>query len=156
MPKSEPMNHNPTSGTETSSSDIAKALTLEQIRELGHRVQEAQVQKINEHILDLKTAYAAAVRDLRRAFEGIGLSFEDGMSMKQPQFMAHLHDYVSHQHEHTGRIVNGIVPKKYQHPTNPTLAWAGRGLKPRWLVEYLEENPEASIDDLRIRDTDPH
>lgn len=26
---------------------------------------------------------------------------------------------------------------KYRHPTNPDLVWAGRGKRPRWVIDFL-------------------
>jgi DNA-binding protein H-NS len=34
--------------------------------------------------------------------------------------------------------VRGAVPPKYRNPENPAETWAGRGLKPRWLVAALD------------------
>ena len=43
------------------------------------------------------------------------------------------------------------VPPKYQNPDDPSQTWAGRGTKPRWVIEMLDDG--MSIDDLRIRET---
>jgi DNA-binding protein H-NS len=32
----------------------------------------------------------------------------------------------------------GAVPPKYRNPDNPAETWAGRGLRPRWLVAALK------------------
>ena len=29
------------------------------------------------------------------------------------------------------------VEAKYRHPTNPKLKWAGRGPRPRWMIDFL-------------------
>ena len=29
------------------------------------------------------------------------------------------------------------VESKYRHPSNPKLKWAGRGPRPRWIIEFL-------------------
>lgn len=31
----------------------------------------------------------------------------------------------------------GSAEPKYRHPTNPKLKWAGRGPRPRWIVDFL-------------------
>lgn len=138
--------------TEKSSTDIAHNLSLDQIRELSTRLHEAEVQKIFEQILDLRKTYAEAVLHLRKAFENVGLTLENGLAMRQAQFMKHLNDVVANRKDQATKVVNGVVPKKYQHPTNPTLTWSGRGVQPVWLREYLKENPEAKLEDFRIRD----
>jgi DNA-binding protein H-NS len=39
----------------------------------------------------------------------------------------------------TGRGgLRGAVPPKYRNPENPAETWAGRGLKPRWLVAAMK------------------
>jgi DNA-binding protein H-NS len=40
------------------------------------------------------------------------------------------------------------VPVKYQHPTDTTKTWTGRGRKPRWIKEW--EAAGKSLDDLRV------
>ena len=145
MPRSEQM-------TEKSSAEFAHNLSLDEIRELSSKLHEAEVQKIFEQILALRKTYADAVLDLRKAFENVGLTIENGLSMRQAQFMKHLNDVVTNRKDHATKVVNGVVPKKYQHPTNPTLTLSGRGVQPVWLREHLKENPEAKLEDFRIRD----
>jgi DNA-binding protein H-NS len=43
-----------------------------------------------------------------------------------------------------------VLPK-FQNPTQPAQAWAGRGKQPRWFSEMIEAG--MSIDDLRIQKT---
>lgn len=38
---------------------------------------------------------------------------------------------------------------KYQHPENPELNWSGRGKRPKWVNQLLEQ--EKSLEDLEIR-----
>jgi len=40
------------------------------------------------------------------------------------------------------------VPPKYQNPNNNTQTWTGRGRKPKWIEEHL--NNGGSLDDLLI------
>ena len=42
----------------------------------------------------------------------------------------------------------GSVAPKYRNPENPTDTWAGRGLKPRWLVAAIKGGK--SLDDFLI------
>ena len=37
----------------------------------------------------------------------------------------------------------GSVAPKYRNPENPTETWAGRGLKPRWLVAAMKGGKKA-------------
>ena len=39
---------------------------------------------------------------------------------------------------------------KYRHPENPEVTWSGRGRRPSWVNEALEEG--GSLEDLAIRD----
>lgn len=41
------------------------------------------------------------------------------------------------------------VPPKYQHPENSAATWSGRGMKPKWVKEHLEN--VGSLDDLLIK-----
>ena len=42
----------------------------------------------------------------------------------------------------------GAVPPKYRNPDDPSETWAGRGLKPRWLVAALKSGKK--IEDFAI------
>ncbi|CAM3161187.1 H-NS family nucleoid-associated regulatory protein [Paracoccus nototheniae] len=42
----------------------------------------------------------------------------------------------------------GSVAPKYANPADPTMTWTGRGRKPKWVVESLEEGKE--LEDLAI------
>jgi DNA-binding protein H-NS len=41
------------------------------------------------------------------------------------------------------------VQPKYQHPENPSLTWSGRGRKPKFVLEHLDNG--GNIDDLLIK-----
>lgn len=129
--------------------ELAEAMSLEEIRELTEKLHEVEVQKIYDHVLELRRNYAEATAQLRKAFEDLGLSIENGLAMNKAQFLKHITDQTARIP--ASRLVHGVVPKKYQHPTNPSLAWSGRGVWPRWLREYLAQNPGAKLEDLRIR-----
>jgi DNA-binding protein H-NS len=38
----------------------------------------------------------------------------------------------------------GKVPIKYRHPKDPTKAWTGRGITPKWLQELLAKGHDKS------------
>lgn len=40
------------------------------------------------------------------------------------------------------------VEPKYRHPSEPSLTWAGRGQKPKWLSSYLSEG--GKLEDCKI------
>jgi len=46
-----------------------------------------------------------------------------------------------------GKSKSQGIPK-YRHPENPSLTWTGRGRKPEWFKEAMENG--ASEDDLKI------
>ena len=48
-----------------------------------------------------------------------------------------------------GKATKAKAPAKYAHPENPSLTWAGRGARPKWLSEMLDAG--ASIDDFLIK-----
>jgi DNA-binding protein H-NS len=43
------------------------------------------------------------------------------------------------------------IPTKYQHPTDTSLKWSGRGRPKRWVKTWLEENPENKLEDIEIK-----
>jgi DNA-binding protein H-NS len=47
----------------------------------------------------------------------------------------------------------GKVAAKYRNPDNPAETWAGRGLKPRWLVAAIKSG--GKIDDFLIAGAGP-
>ena len=47
-----------------------------------------------------------------------------------------------------GKRARGAVAPKYAHPEKPSLPWTGRGRKPNWLVEALQEGK--LLEDLAI------
>jgi DNA-binding protein H-NS len=47
------------------------------------------------------------------------------------------------------RRSRGVMPAKYRNPENPLQVWSGRGKKPNWVIQYLE-NPANYITDLMI------
>src|SRR6056297_2252384 len=46
-----------------------------------------------------------------------------------------------------GKSKSISIPK-FRHPENPALTWSGRGRKPQWFIEAMENG--ASEDDLKI------
>ena len=41
-----------------------------------------------------------------------------------------------------------VSAPKYRHPDNPSLTWAGRGRKPRWITEEI--NNGRSLEDFKV------
>ena len=41
------------------------------------------------------------------------------------------------------------VPPKYKHPENNVTTWSGRGMKPKWVKEHLENG--GNLEDLLIK-----
>ena len=48
----------------------------------------------------------------------------------------------------TSRKRKTTAAPKYRHPENPSITWSGRGRRPKWIVEALDNGK--SLDDLRI------
>ena len=48
----------------------------------------------------------------------------------------------------SGSLRGRKVAPKYRNPHNPEETWTGRGMKPRWLVELIEQG--RGIDEFRI------
>ncbi len=45
-----------------------------------------------------------------------------------------------------------VLPKKYRNPENLEETWAGRGLRPRWLVAALKSGKRRKLSDFEIKD----
>lgn len=58
---------------------------------------------------------------------------------------------VSNIKKSVGKSKGGNIEPKYRHLTNLSLVWSGRGKQPNWIKEWLENNPENTIDDLLIK-----
>ncbi len=43
------------------------------------------------------------------------------------------------------------VEAKYRHPSNPQLAWSGRGRQPKWVVAWIAEDAKHNVEDLLIK-----
>lgn len=41
---------------------------------------------------------------------------------------------------------------KYRHPDEPEQTWSGRGRRAVWVNEYLDANPDKTLDDLLINE----
>lgn len=54
------------------------------------------------------------------------------------------------QHISGTKKKRGRLPVKYRDPDQPEHRWAGRGKKPRWIVEKLASG--AQLEDFRIQD----
>jgi DNA-binding protein H-NS len=52
----------------------------------------------------------------------------------------------------SGSAKRKILPAKYRNPNNPKQTWAGRGLKPRWLVAALKDGKKKMSDFAIDRD----
>ena len=49
-----------------------------------------------------------------------------------------------------GKSVNKPVAARYQNPADATQQWTGRGRKPKWVIEYLE-NSGKDLESLSIQ-----
>jgi DNA-binding protein H-NS len=46
------------------------------------------------------------------------------------------------------------IPPKYRDPANPENEWTGRGVRPKWLSAYLEDE-KRTLEEFKIKDADP-
>jgi DNA-binding protein H-NS len=76
----------------------------------------------------VETALSSKVADERRALE---------------TKLAHLSQFDSRSRPKLGGGRRGAVAPKYRNPNNPGETWAGRGLKPRWLVAAIKSGKKA-------------
>lgn len=62
-----------------------------------------------------------------------------------------LFNTVSNIKKSVGKSKGANIEPKYRHLTDLSLVWSGRGKQPNWIKEWLENNPENTIDDLLIK-----
>lgn len=95
-----------------------------------------------EELVDAKSKIEAAIKDLdarnrRKAWEK-------------------MHEIASEYGFKLNELLNDSAPKaktalplKYRNPSKPTQAWTGRGRRPQWFLELIEQG--MSEDDLLIK-----
>lgn len=78
-------------------------------------------------LADARALKAKALTDARAVLASVGLSLKD-MSGKKPR---------------SGKPPAYHIGRNYQHPTNKTLTWNGKGKKPAWLAAIEAEGGKA-------------
>src|ERR1700729_3920140 len=102
----------------------------------------------------LKTMTVAKLQDLKRQVEA-------AISAKVSERRQELESELLKLDRHSGGArrgrpagrggPKGAVAPKYRNPENPTETWAGRGLKPRWLVAAMKGGKK--LEDFAIGET---
>jgi len=121
------------------------------------KTREALLRPLAEKIIDsqqpLRDRYSAIVKEIRFVAVEYGMTIEQYLSIPRSQAIEHVLRELKRREAavSTPRTPGHILPKKYRHPSRPDLEWTGRGVQPRWMREYLAENPAATIEDLRIQ-----
>ena len=103
---------------------------------------------------DLSEMSLDELKSLRKDVESAIAGYED---RRRKEALAAAREAASHAgfslDELVGRKRARKSPKaaapKYAHPENPELTWTGRGRRPAWIVEGLEQGK--SLDDYLIR-----
>lgn len=81
-------------------------------------------------------AVARARADIERIAATTGYSLEDLLGMGKPRARA-------------PSRVQKPVAEKYRNPRDPSQSWSGRGKRPRWLQDLLQQG--ATLESLQIR-----
>jgi DNA-binding protein H-NS len=97
-----------------------KTMPIPKLQELARQVEGAIAEKVTERRRELESELSKLAR-----FDGGGRGGKVGRGGPR-----------------------GSVAPKYCNPQNPTDTWAGRGLKPRWLVAAIKGGK--SLDDFLI------
>lgn len=91
------------------------------------------------------------MRDMRTKLDRAINSYEDRKrreAMTAVEEAAREHGFNLAELTGTKARKTGSVAPKYANPDDPTMTWTGRGRKPRWVVESLEQGK--SLEDLAI------
>lgn len=94
-------------------------MSLKELRELKSKLDRA----INTHDDRRRLAAVAAAKEIAKA-HGFNLA------------------------DLAGTKVRKVAPQKYAHHENPSLTWSGRGRKPKWVAEVLDQGKQ--LDNLLI------
>jgi DNA-binding protein H-NS len=122
------------------------SLSLQELRKLKEKV-EREIGKREaagkKTLLDLK-AGASQAQQMARADEG--LTMEDLLPSAQKPAAAPAKK--GPKQRVAAKPKNSPAPK-YAHPEDPSITWTGRGRKPVWALNWINEGK--SLDDLLIQ-----
>jgi DNA-binding protein H-NS len=97
----------------------------------------------------LKTMSIAKLRDLKAKVDA---TIAQKVSERRRELEGELSKLVQLEGRGRGKIGRGVsrgsVAPKYRNPDDPSQTWAGRGLRPRWLVAAMKSGKK--LDDLLI------
>lgn len=101
--------------------------------------------------MDFEKMSLKELRDLRAKLDRAISTYEDrrrreAMSAVEEAARAHGFNLAELTGAKTRKV--GSVAPKYVNPDDATMTWTGRGRKPRWVQELLDQGK--SLDDLRI------
>lgn len=90
------------------------------------------------HLIEEKReeAVARARADIERIAASTGYSLEDLLGMGKPRARAAVR-------------AQKPVAEKYRNPRDPSQSWSGRGKRPRWLQDLLQQG--ATLESLQVR-----
>lgn len=117
---------------------------LEDIDRQIAMLHEQRARAAADDLLPLRQEYMELVERIQAALQPYGLTASQFFAMEYEAVRKHI--------ENGGQAAppppRPRVPPKYRHPTNKTLTWTGRGNKPIWVVDYLDEGGD--LDTLLI------
>ncbi|MBT9137130.1 MAG: hypothetical protein DDT34_02217 [Firmicutes bacterium] len=127
-------------------------MSLEQIMEARESLLRPMAEKIIDAQQPLRERYVAVMKEIKFFASEYGMTEEKYLSMSRSQVISHVVSELKRREAAvvTTRTPGHIIPKKYHHPNNHELQWAGRGARPRWVTEFLRENPSMSLEDMKI------
>ena len=110
-------------------------ITNSQIQALTLKEAVKLRETLDNHIEGLQEAQKAEVLEkVNKMLDEVGLTTSD---LKPPK--------------KARRKSSGPIPAKYQHPTDKSLKWSGRGRPKVWVTEWLAENPENKLENIEIK-----
>src|SRR5689334_2697909 len=107
------------------------------LEHLGDQELHAMMQRFKDV---LQTRFTSRTQEFRELAREMGFAVTLTKIGKEPSRRSTRHT----QEEDRRR---GVMPK-YRNPDNPSETWAGRGRKPKWVQDRLDQG--ASLDDLLI------
>lgn len=120
-------------------------MNLKELRALHFRVEKA-IRSLE------KTQLSKARMEVAKVAKDYGVSLEQLIEknhLSKPKAKPALKGKVPKRKAPKRKAGTKKVAAKYQHPNDASLNWTGRGLKPKWVVELL--NNDMSLSDLAIK-----
>lgn len=118
-----------------------ETLSVEEIDALQDKLRTAKATATLRRLIPLHREYQALSLRVIDAIKQYGITLSDFGAMAEPDLETYLTGLrrlmADGKNVQQSKPATKSVPIKYRHPTQPGLAWTGRGSQPVWVREFL-------------------